>query len=74
MQFCISVAKTYDFLFTVDLMELTSNGGIKIRSLSEQTEIEIPLGLLTYQEDGNKLGMSIIHMERYAASMLANEI
>lgn len=39
MQFYISVAKTYDFLFTVDLMELTSNGGIKIRSLSEQKDV-----------------------------------
>lgn len=34
IQFQIAVAKTYNFLFSVDLMELTSNGGIKITSLN----------------------------------------
>ena len=48
MEFTFTTGSKFDFVFSVDLMELMENGGIKIRRASDGKNIEIPEEFLKF--------------------------
>ena len=48
MEFTFTTGSKFDFVFSVDLMELMENGGIKVHRSSDGNNIEIPEELLKF--------------------------
>jgi hypothetical protein len=54
-------------------MELLGSGGIKVYSVFERKEIEIPEKYLNYDQNESKLGSCIIYVDKYVAQMMSKQ-